>query len=218
MSSNKSPNCPIILRGLSISSFLHLASSLEFLQHPAYSDCDADTKTRELKAETIEAVSWTAESRPAGRRYISHRQTLRPNPPRLFFNIFLHLPTLTCVSFLIFRCFINRHSFSVLCLKLAGFSCLSVSPSTVSISFSLQMPIFTPSACCYEPGSLPSILSPLWVCAQEKTHLWLAMTSSFYSPSNRMQAHGALPFRGELCTQDRRREGKGKGRRRQMHR
>ena len=53
------------------------------------------------------------------------------------------------------------------------------------------------SACCYEPGSLPSILSPLscvCVCVCETIPTYrLRMTSSFYSAANQRQAHGALP-------------------------
>lgn len=69
---------------------------------------------------------------------------------------------------------------------------------------------FSPPARCCEPGFLPSILPPLWVCIGGETHLPTRNDIIVLIGSQSDGSTWSPAFRGALCTQERQRGEGGK--------
>lgn len=81
----------------------------------------------------------------------------------------------------------------------------------ITHSLPLHAPIFCSPARCCEPGFLPSILPPLWVCIGGETHLPTRNDIIVLLGSQSDGSTWSPAFRGALCTQERQRgEGGGK--------
>lgn len=80
----------------------------------------------------------------------------------------------------------------------------------ITHSLPLHAPIFSPPARCCEPGFLPSILPPLWVCIGGETHLPTRNDIIVLIGSQSDGSTWSPAFRGALCTQERQRGEGGK--------
>lgn len=93
---------------------------------------------------------------------------------------------------------------------LPSLCCLFFMSVYITHSLPLHAPIFSPPARCCEPGFLPSILPPLWVCIGGETHLPTRNDIIVLIGSQSDGSTWSPAFRGALCTQERQRGEGGK--------